>query len=138
MLGRFLVAMTAVLAVAAPVDAAPLLTAPEVSPACAAVLKAVEQAHLYLPGNFGFRCPDPSFGFWGVTSFNGVTGWVGLNLDRIIADGGSPAYVMAHETCHASQMATTGTTTEESADGCATAHGFVFAGRPLLVPTVTP
>lgn len=136
MLGRFLVAMTAVLAVAAPVDAAPLLTAPEVSPACAAVLKTVERAHLYLPGNFAFRCPSAEFPqWWGASSYNGVTGHVALNLDKIIADGGSPAYVMAHETCHAWEQANTGRTTEEAADGCAAAHGFVFVGKPLEPPT---
>lgn len=127
--GRFpaLVALTLTLAVVVPADAAPLLVAPEANAECAAVLRTVERAGLYLPGNFRFRCPDTSYSF-GVTGYDGKTGWVSLNLDNLRSFGLSAEFTMAHETCHAWDFATIGWTSEDRANGCAAAHGFTLHG----------
>lgn len=134
---RLLPTITAIAALAGVAWApAPLLTAPQVTPECASILNTVEATRLYLPGNFAFHCPDGAAGNLGRSVFNGTTGWVELNTDAIAYYGVGAADVMAHETCHAWQQSTTGTTTEQSADACAVAHGFhVAAGGPppLLV-----
>jgi hypothetical protein len=126
---RLLAIVAAVLALCAAPAAAECgrLVAPEVSDDCAAILATVEHAGLYLPGNFQFRCPDTTYSF-GVTGWNGTTGWVSLNLVNLRAFELSVEFTLAHETCHAWQIATTGTTTEAAADECAEAHGFTLHG----------
>lgn len=121
-------ALAALALTAAPAlaDCGPL-AAPEVSPECAAILATVEHAGLYLPGNFQFRCPDTTYPF-GVTGWNGTTGWVSLNLVDLRAFGLSAEFTFAHETCHAWEISQTGTTTEEAANACAGAHGFTLHG----------
>jgi hypothetical protein len=137
LLVRFLVLFAALMFVAVPAGASvPRLVAPEVNAECATALRIVERARLYLPGNFGFHCPDYSGGHLGRSVFNGSSGWVELNTDAIRFYGLHAEDVMAHETCHAWQQSTTGTTTEESADACASARGFdtgELRPRPVLV-----
>lgn len=138
MLIRFLLVIATGLAfMGAPAVASPpRLVAPEVNAECAAVLRTVEAARLFLPPNFGFRCPDYAGGHLGVSSWNGRTGFVALNTEAIAYYGLHAEDVMAHEICHAQEQVATGTTTETSADACAVAHGFdvgVERPRPMLV-----
>src|SRR5690349_21803234 len=113
-----------------PVGAVELLTAPSVNDECAAILATVEAAHLYLPGEFAFRCPfDPDTAqHLGATVWNGTRGWVALNLANVRSFGASPEFTLAHETCHAWEYDATGATTEDAADACAAAHGFSYFG----------
>ena len=93
-----------------------------------------DAAHgLVLPAGWGFRCPDanPVDGtdsHWGTTCINVAgacpgTAYVAINVGLIGPSQDRLHYVMAHELCHANELATTGHTTEDSADACAAAHG---------------
>lgn len=101
------------------------LVAPEVPAECATILRNVERTGLALPGNFGFRCPA-KLDRWGITSWNGTTGYVALDLDNIADWGVSPEFVLAHEICHAWRLNEGTSNSEAEADACANERGFVL------------
>jgi hypothetical protein len=101
---------------------------------CASASQWLAQQGLRLPAGWGYRCPGAAVlngaSHWGVACWNcegNGASWIAADVDRIGSSDAALRYVVAHETCHAIDYATTGVTTEAGADLCAAQHG---APRP--------
>jgi hypothetical protein len=111
--------------------------APRVAPTarCAAALADVRAAGLVLPSGFEYRCPGDTQAFphdrqhWGVACFHQAPfcpkgAYIAVNPTAVGPSEARLRYVVAHEIGHALDYATTGRTTEASADAWAHAAGF--------------
>lgn len=101
---------------------------------CAAALSDVEAAGLVLPAQFEYRCPGSTELFagdrqhWGtacsMASLCPGHSYIAINPGLIGPSEARLRYVVAHETCHALDIAARRPLDEPAADACAAAHGF--------------
>lgn len=101
---------------------------------CAAARSDVEAAELLLPAQFEYRCPGSTELFAGDRQHWGTTcsmaslcrghSYIAINPGLIGRSEARLRYVVAHETCHALDVAARRPLDESAADACAAAHGF--------------
>lgn len=101
---------------------------------CAAALSDVEAAGLVLPAQFEYRCPGSTELFagdrqhWGtacsMASLCPGHSYIAINPGLIGPSEARLRYVVAHEICHALDIAARRPLDEPAADACAAAHGF--------------
>lgn len=101
---------------------------------CAAARSDVEAAGLVLPAQFEYRCPGSTELFAGDRQHWGTTcsmaslcrghSYIAINPGLIGRSEARLRYVVAHETCHALDVAARRPLDESAADACAAAHGF--------------
>lgn len=97
--------------------------------ACRDTLRSVGEVGLRLPDGVDYRCPSTQFAHHGTACWDGPVcpggGFIAINLE-LIGNRRSADYlrhVVAHEVCHILEFQSKGSSTEESADACAAAHG---------------